>query len=208
MKNASYDYNLFSGLVFWGSEYLPGDITLSINSIRKWAVEQKLIWDVEDQLIASERIEELSKHFLSEDKLSILIHLYKDPSGNLNYAEYPYLSIRSLIKKGKNIKIVYWEIIPSVWSADGRIKEYGEVHFGFWYPGIGGDEFCSVSNAKLVVRKFYELYHELSNNYDKKILNNGVLSIEVDGDIKAKFFKTGRLFDVELNIHDSNESSI
>ncbi len=193
----SNEYALFSGLIFWGSEFLPREIIPSLDSIREWAFEEKLTWDAESQLMTSERIEALSEHFVYEDKLAILIHLYRK-SGNLCYLEHPYLPIKSLIKKAKEVEIVYWQMIPTVWNADGNIKDYGEVHFGFWYPGIGGEEFCSAATAKLVIKKFNDLFHRLSDIYGKNILNNGVLDIEVDGDVKAKFFKTGRLFDVEL----------
>ena len=197
MKQSSNEYSLFSGLVFWGSELLPENIILSLDSIREWAFEQKLIWDVEAQLMASERIEALSEHFVFEDKLAILIHLYKEP-GNLCYLEHPYLPIKSLIKKAKEVEIVYWQMRPTVWNADSSVEDYGEVHFGFWYPDISGEEFCSASTAKLVVKKFNDLFHRLSEVCGENILSNGILDIEVDGDVKAKFFKTGRLFDVEL----------
>jgi len=196
VKPNSHEHALFSGLVFWGSEFLPKDIIPSLDRIREWAFEQELIWD-EGQLITSERIEALSEHFVYEDKLSILIHLYKDSSGNLCYLEYPYLPVRALIKRAKEVQIVYWQMIPTVWNADGNVGDYGEVRFGFWYPGVGG-EFCSTSNAKLVVKKFHDLFRRLPDTYAKNILSDGVLDIEVDGDVKAKFFKTGRLFDVEL----------
>jgi len=188
--------SLFSGLVFWGGEFLPGDIIPSLDSIRKWAFEQNLIWD-EGQLITPERIEALQKHFAYEDELSILIHLYKNSSGNLCYLEYPYLPVKSLIKKEKEVQIVYWQMWPSAWKADGSVIDYGEVRFGFWYPGNSG-EFCSTSNAKLVVKKFRDLFHQLADIYGGKILSAGVLDMEVDGDVKAKFYKSGRLFDVEL----------
>jgi len=197
MERNSNEHTLFSGLVFWGSEFLPDNIILSLDSIREWAFEQKLIWDVEAQLMASERIQALSEHFVFEDKLAVLIHLYKE-AGNLCYLEHPYLPIKSLIKKAKEAEIVYWQMIPTVWMPDGSIKDYGEVRLGFWYPGISGEEFCSASTAKLVVKKFNDLFHQLSDIYGKNMLSNGVLDIEVDGDVKAKFFKTGRLFDVEL----------
>jgi hypothetical protein len=197
MKQNSNEYSLFSGLVFWGSELLPENVILSLDNIREWAFEQKLIWDVEAQLIASERIEALSEHFVFEDKLAILIHLYKE-SGKLCYLEHPYLPINALTKKAKEVEIVYWQMIPTAWIADGSIKDYGEVRLGFWYPDISGEEFSSASTAKLVVKKFNDLFHRLSGIYGKKVLSNSVLDIEVDGGLKAKFFKTGRLFGVEL----------
>lgn len=197
MHQNTDDYGLFSGLVFWGSEHLPRDLVISLGDIRQWAVDQRLIWDAEAQFLVADRIKELRKHFTPEHKLSILINLYIDNSGELTYAEYPYLPIKSLLKMEQQIEIVYWEIIPSVWTSDGSVKEYGHVHLGFWIPNIG-NEFCSVSAAKLVVERFQKLYQHVLNDFDKKRLDNGVLCAEVNGEIKAKFFKSGRFFDVEL----------
>ena len=90
----------------WGLEFLPEDMIVSPDSMRKWAFEQKLIWD-EGQLMTPERIEALSEHFVYEDKLAILTHLYKDPSGNLSYIEHPYLPVKTLMKKAKEVRIVY-----------------------------------------------------------------------------------------------------
>ncbi len=190
--------SLFSGLVFWGSEFLPQDIAPSLREIREWAIRQGLIWDAESQLLSRERAKSLEEHFVHEDELGILIHLYKDSSGNLCYLEYPYLTVKSLIKRGEEVQIVYWQMIPTIWNADGSVAGYGEVHFGFWYPGVIGEEFCSTSYAKLVVRRFSDLFHQLSGAYNKRTLSDGVLDIEVDGDVKARFSKAGRLFAVDF----------
>jgi len=198
MMRLDNEYALFSGLVFWGSEFLPKDIIPSLGNIREWVFRQELIWDTESQLVASERIGVLTEQFTCEDELAILIHLYEDSPGNLNYLEYPYLSVKSLIRRAEEIEVVYWRMISTTWDSDGSATGYGEVHFGFRYPGIDGDEFCSVSNAKLVVKKFHDLFRQLPGTYEKNALSTGVLDIEVDGDVKAKFFKSGRLFDVEL----------
>jgi len=198
MSYKSLNYDLFSGLVFWGSEYLPDEVILSLSDIHKWAFKKKMILEPESQLIGKERLNELSKHFVSEDQLSILVYLYKDDKNNLCYLEYPYMPVKTLIKKVKQIEIVYWQLLPKLWDANSTPKNYEELHFGFWYPDILSDEFASMSFAKLVVKKFYDLYQNLSNEYETKILNNGTLDITVDGAIKAQFFKTGRLFNVEL----------
>lgn len=189
---------LFSGLAFWGSEYFPQNLILSIDQIREWAKKENLIWDVEAQFISPERISILSRYLKYEDQLYILINLYKDESGKLHYLEYPYLPIKTLIKKAIEIEVMYWQMRPGTWYADGRAKEYNEVRIGFLYSSIGEEEFCTMSNAKLVVKKFYDLYYLLPDAYEKKELGFGVLELEVNADVKAKFFKTGRLFDVEL----------
>ncbi len=200
MKPNSNKHPFFSGLVFWGSEFLPKDIIPTWGNIRGWAFKNNLIWEPGSQLITSERIEELRKHFVYGDNLSVLIHLYKDSSGKLEYLEYPYLPIKTLIKRAIEVEIVYWQMIPTTWNINSSIKNFGEVRFGFWYLDISSEEFQSRSNAKLVVEKFEDLFYQLSENYKKKKLIDGVLDIEVDGDVKAKFFKTGRLYDVEFTL--------
>lgn len=191
---------LFNGLVFWGSAYLPKDIILTLENIRGWAIKNKLIDEIGFQFITPERADNLRKYFSYEDELQILINIYKDDSGNLNYLEYPFIPIKTLIKKSKEISIVYCQLIPTMWKQNGSVENYGEVYLGFWYPNIIEEEFCSLSTAKLVVRKFYELYYKLSNNYIKKTLNNNILDITIDGKIKAILFKTGRLYDVEFKV--------
>lgn len=200
MKPNSNKHPLFLGLVLWGSEFLPKDIIPTWGNIRGWAFKNNLIWEPESQLITSERIEELRKHFVYGDNLSVLIHLYKDSSGKLEYLEYPYLPIKTLIKRAIEVEIVYLQMIPTTWNINSSIKNFGEVRFGFWYPDISSEEFQSRSNAKLVVEKFEDLFYQLSENYIKKKLSNGILDIEVDGDVKAKFFKTGRLYDVKFTL--------
>jgi hypothetical protein len=147
--------------------------------------------------VASERIEELKRHFNAEHELSILIHLYINYAGKLAYAEYPYIPIKSLIKMDRQIEIVYWEIIPLVWDSDGNAKEYGQVNLGFRIPTTS-DEFCSESNAKMVVQGFLDLFNNMSRHFERHKRPNGSLYAQIDGDLKAKFFKHGRYFDVEL----------
>lgn len=195
-QDSSAAQSLFSGLMIWGSEYLPSDILLSVNNIRGWAFEEGLVSEAELQLLTPERIEILAEHFLAEDSLSILIHLYQDPDGNLTYLEYPHLPINSLIRRSTTVDVVYWTMRPTLWGADGDVQGYGEVRLGFWYPGITTEGFCSVSNARVVTKKFRELYHRLSKRYPSRVLESGALDITVDGDVKARFFKSGRLFDV------------
>ncbi|MCK4486716.1 MAG: hypothetical protein KAU38_08150 [Desulfobacterales bacterium] len=60
IKQDSADYDLFTGLVFWGSEHLPKDLVISLGDIRQWAIDQQLIWDDEAQFVASERIAALN----------------------------------------------------------------------------------------------------------------------------------------------------
>lgn len=192
-------YKLFAGMALWGSEFLPGDIVLSPNEIREWAFREGLVDDPEFQLITSERAEAVGKLFTVEDRLCILVHVYQDDAGKLGYLEYVYVPIATLIKKGIEIGLVWWQMVPTMWDSMGRVEKHGEVQFGFWLPE-SSEEFCTESTGKLIVEKFKELSGQIERNcYKVKELSGGALDVEVDGDVKARFCKTGRYFDVEFS---------
>jgi hypothetical protein len=197
MGKSKPDYSIFSGLVFWGSEYFPKNLRLSLGDIRKWSYITKMIWDPEAQFVIGERLDQLNNYFKPEDKLSILINVSQNDKGEMNYIEYPYIPVKTLIKYQMQIEIVYWQFLPKT-SISGIHREYDELRFGFWYPGVTGDEFASISYAKVIYKKFFDLFNDIQNEYDTKVLLNGFTDITVDGEIKAKFFKTGRFHDVEL----------
>jgi hypothetical protein len=192
------DKPLFAGLSFWGSEFLPRDILPSLENIRRWAFESGLITEPDLQLLTQEDVELLHRFFDKRDGLALCLHLYRDSEGSLSYFERPHMPIRSLVRRGTKVQLVYWAMRPTVWTAERVIKEYGEVRLGFWYPGTSPLEFCSESTAKLVVPKFKGLYDRLSDQCPSVVLEDGSLDITVDGEVSARFFKSGRLFDVEL----------
>ena len=191
---------LFWGMVFWGSEYLPGDIILSLTEIRKWAFEHGLIADPDFQLITEERVKELKKVFSLEDKLMILIYLDKDEQGELFYLEGPFVPVATLIKRRLEIDLVWWQMRPTITDRYGNVKEYGYVRFGFWIPGVTEEELYSESMAKIVTKKFRNLTEELNHEIGGvRELPDNVLDVEVDGAIKAFFFKRGRYYDVKFS---------
>jgi hypothetical protein len=196
--SSSQDQPLFVGLTFWGSEFLPGNILPRLDNIRHWAFDSRLVTEPDLQLLTRDDVDILRRHFDVQDKLTICVLLYQDAQGSLCYFEHPHLPIRSLIRHGTKVQLVYWTMRSTVRSADGHIVEYGEVRFGFWYPGTSPLEFCSDSTAKLVVPKFKRLYDELSQHYPCAVLADGSLDITVDGEVNARLFKSGRLFEVEL----------
>ena len=199
MSKKALDYSLFSGLMIWGSEYLPDNIFFEINAIRKWAFEKKMLSESEGQFIGKQRLSELHNHFTPKDGLYLLIHLYQNENGDLCYLEYPYFPVKLLIKREKQVDIVYWKVKPTIWDSSGNPINYTEIYFGFWYPGIDAEEFTSMSTSKSIVAKFHDLYKELSTDYETKTLKDGTLDITVDGAIKAKFLRIGRAFDVTLS---------
>lgn len=188
----------FHGLVtFAGFEFMPKDVPMGVNEIREWAMKQGLITDTEFQLLHQKKIQKLSKCFSSQDELLVAIAIHEDSEKKF-YMEYPYVPVKTLIKKGNDIQIVYWSMRPTSRTLEGKIVEYGEVSFGFWYLECS-EELCTISNAKKVAAKFDELYAKLADEYETKLLKDGVKDISVDGDIRAKFFKEGRYFDVNLS---------
>jgi hypothetical protein len=192
------DKPLFAACSLWGSGFLPRDILPSPGNIRRWAFESGLITEPDRQLLTQEDVELLHRFLDQRDRLALRLHIYRDSEGSLSYFKRPHLPIRSLVRRGTEVQLVYWAMRPTVWTAERVIKEYGEVRLGFWCPGTSPLEFCSESTAKLVVAKFKDLYERLSDQCPSVVLDDGSLGITVDGEVSARFFKSGRLFDVEL----------
>jgi hypothetical protein len=186
----------FSGMAFWGSEFLPKDIMLDANAIRHWAVKSGMITDPELQLVTDAKIDQLGKIFASDDTLLVLIHIYENDRGKLCYFEYPFVPVKTLIKKKLDIKLAYWTRTP---DAQGP-SAFG-VKFGFW---LDGDtlEYASSTSGKLIIQKFNELFQQLEKSYPVKNVAGRVgateKEIEVNGDVTATFSKVGRIFDVKL----------
>jgi hypothetical protein len=125
----------------------------------------------------------------------VAMAFHRDRAGKLAYFEYPYLPIKSLIRRGEEVKIVSWRMRPTQWDRDWNILEFGEVSFRFLHPNCG-EEICSRSTAKRVVKKFRKLLDQLASSYCTETLEDGSVEITVEGDVRAKFFKSGRFFDL------------
>lgn len=189
----------FGGLVFWGSEHLPDDVPLGIDLLRQWALDEGIIVD-DGQFIANEEVDELSQVFSPEDKLMVLLHLFRDRSGNLNYFEYPFIPVQSLIRKGFELYLLYWRVFDS------------KVEFGFMLNECPTIEFASESYGMDIVPRFKDAIVKLKNeSCDVTQLYDGdtVIGEEIDvSDIgssreaKAVFTKLGRRFSVEIQLAD------
>lgn len=189
---------MFRRVVFFeGSEHIPNDLPLGLDHIRQWAMKSGLIWEAESQLVLGERIDDIATVARPEDELGIAIAISKGNTG-LEYFEYPYLTVRSLIGRGTEVPIVYWRTIPTQWDADGNVKVFGEVKFGFWLEGCG-DEFCSISTAARIVAKFASEMDRLVSAYSVQSKSQGSKEITVEGAVLATFVRQGRSFDVMLS---------
>ncbi|MBN1454465.1 MAG: hypothetical protein JW963_25835 [Anaerolineales bacterium] len=187
-----------SGFVFFsGTELLPGDLLLDPNVIRQWAMKKGFISDPEFQLLHPEKLQSLSKCFSSEDELLIAIALH-NKNGQAFYMEYPYIPVKTLIKHGTDIQLVYWRMSPTVWNQNREVVQFGEVRFGFWHPGCY-EELCSLSTGKRVSAKFNLMLDKLSSVHNIERFEDGSKEIVVDGTVQARFFKDGRYFDVILS---------
>jgi len=188
----------FRGIViFEGAEHLPHDIVLSLDKIRGWATNSGFISVPEFQLLLRDRVAEVVK-VATPDELSVAIAISTNHNGELEYFEYPFLPVRSLIKSGIAIPIVYWKVIPWQWDPTGNATAFGEIKFGFWLAGCS-DEFCSMSTAARIVPKFVAEMDKLASEYPVKVTPQGSRDITVDGAVLATFLKQGRLFDVVLS---------
>ena len=156
--------------------------------------------NLEDQLISSDAIEDLSKVFSSEDNLFVVIHVSKNPDGSLDYMEYPGIPVVTLINKSLELEIVYWRCFHS------------SVEFGYSLndvPGLDGIEFASEATGKLTVPKFREklelLKHEgwetspfQGDAFDGEELD--VTNQDSDRRVRAIFKKSGRAHDVDIQV--------
>lgn len=166
---------------------MPKDIIPDPEGIREWAFRAGLVSEPDSQLVTQETMEELSRIFGPHDRLSILVHLYREPSGALGYLEFPYVPTPTLVRKGLEVDLVYW------------LMRFEEVRFGFWIQG-STLEFASASWSRTVVQKFSELLRQLSKSYPAKTTEEGGETIDVDGDVRAKFLRVGKAYDVEFTV--------
>lgn len=207
----------FTGWTLWGMDLVPNDLPLSLELVREWAYQKGLIWD-EGQLMTKERVEDILPHFSEADQVFILSSVYRDADGKLAYLEYPFLPARTLVKKEAEVRIQWWRMQATATDAQGNASAFGDLHFTFSWPG-SLEEFASSSTATIVCEKFLSKFEELASAFDGKrgkeerrimSLATGkpveasemveVLEIDVGCDMAARFFKTGRKFDVTLTL--------
>lgn len=190
----------FAGFIFFeGADRLPSNLVLDLNTIREWASNHDLISDPEFQMISEDRIRNIFRIWSPNDKLLIAISL-AGLGGKLDYLEYPYVPVRALIQRELPVRLVYWSIRPLQWDASGKVLAYGEARFGFWVSDCA-EEFCSSSNAKLIVPKFVELVNSVDvsdHTFRIETKSDGVREVTGEGVYIAKFRKVSRQFDVDI----------
>lgn len=193
--------DLFQGTHFWGSEHLPEDLLLGVENIRRWAIEMGMAFpdDFEDEELV---VEDVRKVFASDDKLSILVSIEQGRDDKLAYIEYPFVPIRTLIKKNLEVSLVYWTLLGHLNEETGY-RTFNKVRFGFDISGCW-NEFASESTSKNVVPKFVALHEELGEQYATKTIEASegwfAEEIQVDGDVSASFSRVRTAFDVLLSM--------
>jgi hypothetical protein len=187
-----------------------------LKEIRNWAEAAGLV-DEPDLLVTQERVRDISDLFDAGDKLGITGFFVLDSVVPF-YHEQIYVPVATLIKKGIEIELVWWDMVAGEFDPSGRPLGYEEVRFGFWCHELVMEEFYSTCRGQIVVKKFEELTREYEDiareipdpalplwyisqgqESDEDIHQPTVTEVEVDGDIKARFFKRGRYFDVEFS---------
>ena len=98
----------FRGTVFWGYQHLIKDALGDMDKMRKWALKEGAITEPKLQLITQDTITELAKIFNETDELFVLVNINEDSNGKLVYFEYPFVPVKTLIKKNIEIKLAYW----------------------------------------------------------------------------------------------------
>lgn len=190
MENEQY---LFHGISFFvGTEIISKDLPLDLSLIRKWAVDSGFIYDAEFQLMGNERVTEVSKVFTPEDKLLIAISFSKQ-NDKVDYFEFPYVPVPTLIKKNQEVEILYWRMMPVMEDQNS----YKDVRFGFNISN-SSEEYCSMSSAKNIVPKFLDLMNELNNKGITHDFPDGSKEITVDDPVQASFIREGRTFNVNF----------
>jgi hypothetical protein len=175
--------HLFRGLAFLeGAKQLPEHVPMRLGSIRDWAESSGLILNP-DQILTQERVADISRVCLSEDDLLVGIAITGEP---LNvYLEFPYLPVRSLIRRGKPVDLLFWKITAT------------DVKFGFRISG-STETFVSESTGVCVVPKFAEALERLAKAYPVRTLPDWAKHIAVEGGVRATFLKNNRTFEVQL----------
>ena len=188
MKNEQY---LFHGIFFFiGTEIIPRDMQLDLTIIRKWAFNSGYVYDPEFQIMGEERVKDISQVFTPDDKLLIAIS-FSDQHEKVDYFEYPYVPVQSLIKKELKTYILYWRIPP---YQENMIND---VKFGFNIAN-SNEEYCSMVTAKKVVPKFVELVESLREKRTIHVFSDRSKEITVDDPVQATFYKDGRTFNVKF----------
>jgi hypothetical protein len=175
---------LFRGLAFFdGATHLPEPIPSRLGSIRDWAERSGLIFDP-DQVLTQERVADISRVCSSEDNLLVAIAISGEP-GSLNYFEYPFLPVRSLIRRGEPVDLAFWKITAT------------DVKFGFRIAG-SAERFLSESTGVHVVPKFAAALKNLGTTYPVETFADGSKHIAVAEGVRATFSKDARMFEVKL----------
>ena len=177
-------YELFTGISFFeGGEHIPDNLPVNLTDIRGWAEQSGLIFDP-DQLMNRERLEDISQFCSKEDELLIGLSL-SDKHGSLVYVEYPYIPVKSLIRRNQDVKLSWW-------YANER-----ETKFVFWI-GECIEEFCSLSTANLVIQAFNELLDKTTDEYGVALYPDGSREVVAEEMFSARFTKSGSSYDVDF----------
>ncbi|MEG6617556.1 hypothetical protein V6C27_14220 [Peptococcaceae bacterium 1198_IL3148] len=73
------------------------------------------------------------------------------------------------------------------------------MRLGFFCEGRT-PEFVCITDSKKVVAKFKDLLNQLSEEYEVETDKDGIVEINTDGNVNARFFKSGRGYDVDLEL--------
>jgi len=183
-------------------DLFPNNLLMDINEIRKWSINEGLTKDPDCQILGVERLKNLQGLFSLEDELQIAITIQRKDDLPF-YLEFPYLPIKTLVRRKEEFDISYWKLIPSIFDEDGRVTMYREVEIGFFIKG-NTEEFLSITSAKNIVEKMINALLELSKEFEVLENYNGTKAITVNGAFCASFIKEGRYFDINLKKKNAN----
>ena len=189
------------GVVYWGGGHLPRDSFPGLPYLRRWAVDSQLISDPDLQFVSTGDVEELRSVVGGDADFMVAVHICESPLGGLEYLEYPFIPVRSLIKANLLVRLVYWRLEGAERVDPDSDAVPGIIRFGFWLDGTHL-EIASESAGIIVNRKFREAFRELRDRFETRTVQEGgtTQGIEIvpEGAVSARFFRTGRSNDVEF----------
>jgi hypothetical protein len=168
-----------------GNDLLPDNLMLSLSTIRKWALRNRLIKNPDRDIFnhtVSERLLDRIPNFKGPE---IAIRVRKAPQG-MSYSEHPYVSVGDLIKANEPIYL-RWLLFGS----------FGDIRLGFRLRDLDVDVY-SMTTGQVVTKKLRAAIEKLSSFGVRNIVDDDQVEIVLEQPVEIEFFKDGRKHDMKF----------
>ena len=176
----------------FGSKHFSDKLNIDIDEIRKWAGNKRII---RSNFVTEEWINVTGiRKFTNTKDIYTLAHLQKNRYNELEYREYPFITISTLIEKEYSIEAQYFTYERSIISTSDELlwRQNSMLWFRFNLPDIT-TQFYTHSTSKTVCPKLFQLFA----GADVLTLED-VFEIALKEQIALKFTKKGNAHDVEI----------